>query len=459
MRFGQSLFAGTTAAGFITAAGVALCAAVIVGNIQTDRLAYSSAQATAGGSGKGARLQVAVARQADCYAVVSGRAVGSYKKSGVAAAVATAQGNYLVAANGRGVATAFGLAIGNSSKQVRMYPYHAACFAAIVGDAGVWDVASPMPGLAYATGVGTTFHLVYGFGAADARLVGYAKQETGGRGEGAAVASVDVRAAYILGAQGDTTARATLFGDAAVKKSGIRRFEGMGWLLAQASASVTTVSVYQPQIALASARAELTAFYILGAHGVGTAYAAGAAAPLVGSTGVTGVPAGGAALASARASYIWGGKGNALPKAVLTMTKDARVYNTRAYPSPSLAFATASGGVIKSRIGKGLAAVKAIATGSSFITKTVSASVIGFATAKHLRIELHVRGDYVNAYATAAGYVRKDLYAFSQAVATASAEGANQINDLLRAPEDRTLHVEGTDRLQEVLAEDRLLTV
>lgn len=459
MRFGQSLFAGSSAAGFITAAGVALCLSSAVGGQEVHRYAAGIAPGVATATATSSRLIEAEAVALDATAAADGRPVVNFTVSGLVHALATASGYSQGYLFGRGAAYGLANALGIPLKSTRQYPYHASCFATATGDGVVWDIAVPAPALASATGLGTTWYLGYGSVVGTASIYGIARQQAGGAGAAVGTAECEGAALYTLGARNTAYGRALLSGDAAVTRSGTRYFEALGDGEAVAEAKITTTSVYQSQSATATARAEARGGYTIGlaGHGYGIAQATGEA--LAASTTVTGVPGYVYAYASGKAQFTFGGAGLASPTAKAVMSKQPVVTNTKANPGPVQAKATVTGGAKRALYAKGQSTSTAMATGKSSKALVTKGSAKAYAQASLTRIAIAVRGAYLNASATGQGSVTLIKLVSGRAVAYALGEGYNQINDLARAPADRTLYVDFVERLYELEAQDRLLTV
>lgn len=459
MRFGQSLFAGAAAAGFITAAGVALCSSSAFAAQEVRRFAAGNAQSVVTARAASSRLIEAGAVGIAATAKVAGSPIVNFHATGLSQAVATAsgyvRGNSYGYANATGVATAVGAAL----KSTKQYPYHASCTALASDSAVVWDIGVAMSAVANATGLGTTWYLGYGYAVATAGIDGIAKQQAGGSGLAVGTAECEGSALYTLGARNTAHALAILSGDAAVTKAGIRYFEALGDGFADAGAVITTTSVYQSQTAIAAASIEARAVYIIGLVGRGYGIANASGEALAASTTVAGVPSYVYAYASAKAQYAFSGAGSGLAIATAAMNKSSVVTSTAATPGPAQAKAVANGKATKRHVFAGTAVASCVAKASSTKVVTVQGYARAYSAAAISSIALAVRGAYLNASATATGSGHRFLTDSGAATAYALAVGVNQINDLVRAPGDRTLYVEFVGRLYALETQDRTLIV
>lgn len=460
MRFGQTLFAGSTAAGFVLAAGVALCSANAVGNQEVTRYASGQSTATAVVSADPRRAATGKLTSAKAYATASGQGAGIFIRSGLAQAIATfTQGsNFHGDLKGVGEGIAQATASGKAQRQVRAFPYHATAIATLEAEGFTYQLGQPGPARATATLYGTTFMLGYGEIYPQASMAGTCLKQAGGAGVGVGRSSGEALAFYLLGALGNAQATATMKGDAAVTRNGIRYFEGLGDAESTAQVQITTLMIYQAQTLTGQATLEGRAVYTIGAHGHAIGTATGWADGIAATTSAVPDRAQVTAIGSDQAKVNYSGSGIADAKAKMVLPNPV-IINTKVYGQTALATASWENHpkltVAASSSFTGLATLQASGVRNQFAQST------GLATAAMTvsNVNIGVRGAYLLAQATASCDGVKMFMATGTAVATATAKGFNQINDLVRAPADRTVVVEVTPRLLTLEAQLRLLTV
>lgn len=460
MRFGQTLFAGSSATGLVVAAGIALCSANAVGNQEVLRFVGGNANAVATVTASPLRTASGVPAAALSYATVSGSATGTYSKSGLAQAIAsvTTLGAH-TDANGAGSASAYATVTGLPYRQIRSYPYRADATAEGHGEGVTYQLGVAAPARAYATALGTTYYIGNGQGDATATASGVPMQETGGAGTATGIATGQALPFYTLGALADGQAKATLNGDAAVTRAGVRYFEGKGLAVARATVVVTNIALYQAQTGRAYATLQGRAVYTIGGAGSALATASAMADGLLGNTSVTGIPANTTATATGRAQVAYSGRGTAPGVALGTIGIVPVIINTKAYGAVAQATAYMQVTPKRTTAAKGSAIASASMVSGPVKGQFTSSKANAYALMVNGSVELSVLGTEAKAYALATADPSKVKYASGSAQAQATAEGFNQINDLLKAPFERTLVVEFISRLLEVDAKDYLLTV
>lgn len=460
MRFGQTLFGGSSAAGLVIAAGVALCSANAIGKQEVVRFAGGSASAVATVTSTPKRIATGVPSAVLAKATASGNASGQYYKSGLAQAIAVASSTGThTDANGAGTATAYGFMGGSPLRQIRSYPRRAEGFATATAEGFTYQLGRAAPARAYATAIGTTYNVARGSALGTATIYGTSQKDTGTQGTGVGSAYGQSTAFYTLGAIGNGQAKATLLGDAAVTKAGIRYFEGKGIAEAKASAVITNVVLYQAQFGFGYAQAQGRALYTIGGAGHALATAMGIADGLLSNTSVTGTPATCTATVIGSARVDFGGFGNGNAKATGTFGVAPVVINTKVYGAMAIATAYMQETHKRTTSAKGLATATATIVGQATKNQFTSSTSRATALMQVGWVQLDVQGSEAIAKATTEANPSKVRYASGDALALATAEGYNQINDLLKAPADRSLVVEFTSRLLEVDAIDHLLTV
>lgn len=444
----------------VLAAGVALCSANAIGKQEVVRFVGGNASAVATVTSAPKRTATGVPAVAQAKATASGSASGKYSKSGLAQAIAAAASTGIrTDANGFGSATARASMGGSPFRQIRSYPFRAQAFASGSAEGFTWQLGQAMPARAFATAIGTTYNVAHGVAIGAANIFGTPTKYTGVQGSGVSTAYGQATVLYTLGAVGNGRAYANLLGDAAVRRAGVRYFEGKGIATAKATAVINNVVLYQAQSGFAYAHIEGRAVYTIGGKGQALATAVGIADGLLSNTSVTGTPATCTATMTGSAQVDFGGFGNANAKALGSFGVAPVVINTKVYGAVALATAYIQEHSVRTTKANGLATAKATSTGQSTKNQFTSSRACAYATAQIDWVQLDVQGDLAIAAAITEAYPSKVKYAYGDALAVATAQGFNQINDLLKASADRTLVVEFTSRLLEVDAIDHLLTV
>lgn len=416
MLFGRSLFAGALAAGYITVAGTAACTATAAAEAQVNYFGQGDAQAHATVAADALRSAVAQGIPAQGYAQVSAAPVAYFAASGVAQSVALASGAGWSQLNGYGEAQVAAIAEGSLYRRVRMPQQPVAVATATIDGALISQVTMyGRPALARARLIGTTWHVGYGTASATAALQGEGQKRIGARQVALAEAHAAGRMLYTAGMAGRAMATAVLQGDAAVTKNGIRHFELFGDARVNATAWLSYIEIYQPQIMRAFALAYGEAQQIRGFAGRAAAVAKATGYMDMKYTGEVGSPAGGTA--------------SAIGAGVRHVSLNGSAYAT----------ASASGEV----------RAEYWAAGTAALTAQVQATALHYLMADQPAAQ-------ASAHALAAA-VRVCLGQGVPATAGCVARGYNQINDLVRAPASRTVAVAGNARTVAVAQQPRLM--
>lgn len=501
MQYGLTQFGRPLAASLVTAAGTAVCAASATGNAQKTRMAGSTATAKATVTLAPKRTATAHPNSVNCTATGQGRGATQFRSiSGLATALAQVSGrprvDFVAAAS---VANAYGRTDAHPLRRARGFARQAQAFAAIDGQGYIFELAYPSPARATARGFGTTYQTGHGEALATAAITGQASWASGAAGHALAEVTASAAWAFTGGAQGVGTGRAVGFGDAGVRRSGVRYFEGVGVAKAIANALITTLVIYQSQTARAFARWVQSSIQTRGARGLGKATATGIGDALTAGTAATLLTGDTHAFASGRAQLAAHARGVGSVKA--TGNGAPLVRQTKSYGAPAGAFAMVSGSAIvrstkaSPDTAYGAATLKgrafrvftvygtaanasakavdvafvrtltavgvALATASLGCTPRKTLVFAGYAEAFALGnlsySVLGTRGAVATALAAISVTVLRTQYAQGVGSSVATATAYNQVNDLLRAPAVRTVVVEVSPRLFEVLAENRLL--
>jgi len=463
MQFGLTQFGKTTIGAITLVTGAALATADLAGHNEVVRLFAGAGNAYSYVSGYGLRAANQKPVTATAFATANiARAKVTFNPlptEALCTAIANvAQAKAYFSTYGFGsVATATGY--GDSRRLTKIYPLRASAFAEGSGDAQTWQMAYANPAVATAEGFGTTYHLVYGQAVCTATIEDHPRLQIGAAGTALATCVLNAaKPLYQIGVHGLGEAFCTVKGDPAVRHSGIRYFEVNGDALAFAMAISTHVGVTQSQTGRCFAYAEGHVRYNFGGHGQAVCTAIGYADPEIHGTGASLNQGNTTAYGYGAARLNAYGKGSALSAATGYGSSEKK--DTKVYANPALAFAT-----LNSPAGNRMSLVKG--TGAAFATvqtlfvargvKLNPAQCTALLSTPAINLQLYP--DVALCEALVSGTVRKLLSGAGLAQCTATAEGFNQINDLVPAPAERTITVEAFDRLVLVLDEPRLVLV
>lgn len=416
LMFGRATF-GAVKKGIVSAAGLAVCAATAHADAMVTYKAGATAHAGAQAQAAAVRVVLPTGR-AQVAAVAQAKPKAQHKGAGSVSALAAAAAAATCFFNGAGHAEVLADIRGKAFRRFRMRtqpPAKAQAFGE--AESVMYTYAYGKPALARAYALGTTYYVGRGLAVCAASAVATPQMLRGGAGAAVAAASAEAVARVLAAAYGAATAKGSLAGDAAVRKDGVLLFECFGQVLAEARAELLTFRISQSQVLRATATITASASYNRAGRGLakGTAVATGEA--LQTKTAAAAEPASvtAAALGAARRD----------------------VYAAGA------ALVVRGGAVARAKLGaKGKGEAKA--TGQAVHLLGVRFLFYGSAVA----------------IAKAPGWgSRRCVGRGSPAVATATATGFNQINDLTRAPESRTVVVLSHDRTLLVEASARLVQV
>lgn len=501
VRLGQTLFGA--ALGIVTAAGLAGAMATANGSMEVRKRCFGSpAASTAVVSAKQYRTTRAKAQTAPAFALVSGKGTAYFYSSGLGKAAANAQGNLWAEFFASGSAEAYGRMSGQPVRLARLRPISAKGHANGEGTGYIFELMYPAPAKGVATGFGTTYHLAYGQAVGESLASGQVSWRAGAYGDALAQASAEAAAKYTIAFYGeDAVVTSALHWEPAVTIGGVRYVDAFGQATASIQAELTNWAYYPSVTAWASAYAEAKGQYTIGVNGeaVGSAYlagsmiAAGTSAGIVqsesiavasgrirtfakgyGSVNGTATGYGDALLTQTRA------QGHGIASSTVVQVTQAVVKNTKAYPDdgygvakgrarmnrvrimaghPGFTEATVVVKVTKIHIAYGVAFSRAQLKGTQYrIVKSIGDQ----SQAKSLlnaTIQLNLFPYPLTALAQLSGQQKRTTFAGGIAEAYAVGEGANQVNDAVKAPVSRTLVVTGEDRVVLVQAETRIIVV
>lgn len=503
VRFGQTLFGGGSVAGLVAAAGLAVCMAQAqASGVITKRAVPAPVVAEAAVQATPRRSVYGRGTLAACIAQAYGNSAATYMGRGVLQAVADAFGRSQVDFSGYGDAFASATLNGKPVRLAKCRTVAARAYASLEAEALVALMAQANPAVATATLFGTTHHVGHGLAQGVASVQARASYMYGGAGQADAYSYLEGEARFQIGGAGIASGTVHVSGEPAVTKDGVRYFTTWGEALCFADAYAGTVGIHQAQTGRAVATLTGKANYRLGGAGHARAYAILWADPLAASTAATAL--GGSCKADARADgrVLFSSKGHAVaratgygdalvkttkaqPKAAAakaTVTSgQALVINTKASPDDAYGFAHASGRANKLvEVFTHPIALAYVASGNGVKTLTGYAIGVGRAALKGVPVRTHFASGHAEcaaeAYNVGVGVgvfplpaqAVVEVHSYEAlrthagkgvALATAQAVGMNQVNDLTRAPADRTIFVEAESRNITVEFEDRRIVV
>lgn len=457
MRIGHSLFGGAVA-GLVIASGVAACTAGAYAQNEVTRHFAGQATAVAVASGDCRRVAGNYPATLSCKAEASGAASVDFRPLPVAV-VGSAQ------ATGTASVEYFAYSFGNANahmrgapvRRVKLFPLQAKALAFGEADVQTWQLGYAKPAVGRAFGFGTTYHVGHGLGQGLASGSGAPALELGAAGSGLAPASGLALAAFTIGATGIGDAPAAAMGDAAVTRGGVRELDANGIGAATVTAVAGTVGIHQAQTGRAVAQIVAYPKCQIGGKGRAMASARGDGEGLGTATGATAAPGDTRATAIGAGRYLANGAGIASAKA--NGTGSGETHQTRVVGKPGNCSAVCIGDGVRVAVGSGKAGSAASITmivGRRTVT-AVPDRVAAKANARSGAASLAVQGKSASANALVQGQGRRRLIGAGFASAEAHAQGANQINDLLPAPKQRTHVVGSAARLIVIGEELRLL--
>lgn len=462
MNFGLTQFGMTTIGAITLVTGAALATADVAGRNEVVRLfaGQGNAYSTVTGYGRRAANQKPVTAYASASANIAQAKVLFNPLPSTALCTAVANiAKARVDFNTYTFATAYATVQGAARRLTKIYPLRAECTATGEGDSQTWQMAYANPAVATAEGFGTTYHLVYGQAVCTATIEDHPRLQVGGRGTALATCEGNqATALFQIGVAGLGEGVCSVQGDPAVTHEGIRYFEVNGDALAFAMALSTHVGVTQSQTGRGFAFAEGHVRYNFGGRGHAECTAIGWANPEVLGTGASLTEGNTTAYGYGAAQALIHGKGSAAASATGYGAGEKKL--TREQTNPALAFAT-----LNTPAGHRVSLVSGVAqaqatTQTLFVDRGVRLTPAQcVALLSRPAIELSLYPQAAEAFAEITADSLKILVGSGEATASATANGYNEINDLVPAPAERTVIVEAFDRLVVVVNQPRLVLV
>ena len=416
MHFGITTFAGF-ATSVVTVAGLAMGSASAfaeptvfykgAGLSLVSSEAVGTALRNSFGSGVGQGV-----------ALATGNSKGSFYLQGVGLGEAAADAKPTAYLNTQGTALGQALPKGIAFKRSRVYPKIAAAGEAYGdGAAVVYSYGAGVPAIGSAIGIGTTWHVIRTAVFSEAIAIGDSIRILGARQraecEGIALASPQ----YQVGFAGLGVVEAIATGDAAVRIDGVLFYAGNGKAFVEGIASLSHVSIYQPQRAVTDSIGLGIARHTHSFKGRAIGSALGIGSGVIGFTGVSGVRGESVAIGRGQGKRTVQGQGVSLG------VSTERSYSTSYFK------------------GAGYAQAGAYAYGNSSKTVFVdNTQALGEALVTGVGIRMVVADNTLS-------------------IGEAFATGFNQINDISKAPPERTLVVDILGRELSVIAEPRTVYV
>lgn len=457
MRIGHTLFGGAVT-GLVIASGAASCAA----NASTyvERSTYTSSEAivtcTLSSAPVLTKLNSGVA-SVSCIA--EGEARGTYTaKPKKATTTAKCKGKEVAYLNSYGNVGAYATTTAAPYRFIKLYPIKGLATASSSAVGYVWQVVHG-EGLATAVGFGSTYHVGYGLTTSTANIAATPTIYRGYYGSSLSTATITNYSLHNKGASSSAYGICSITGDAKVRSNGINYFNGNGIAVCTITLQQVHVLIYQSQTGNAIATGEGACVHRVGLKGVGLCVAKGVDYSEIIATAACAYEGQTSSSATGRAKYYLNCLSNAT--ATATGTGSGYVWNTNGEPKPAKAYATATGdnafSYSASSTGLAIGYAKNITQHKEIRVKSKDTK----ATAKAIStlVKYSVVPAKVDAYANAIGDPKRMRLAESSAIAEATAQGYNQINDLVRAPEWRTAYIEPVIRIVYVLHEDRTVKV
>lgn len=501
VHLGQTLFGATL--GIVTAAGLAAAMATANGSMEVRKRCFGSpAASTAVVSAKQYRTTRAKAQTAPAFALVSGKGTAYFYSSGLGKAAANAQGNLWAEFFASGSAEAYGHMLGQPVRLARVRPISAKGFANAEGTGYIFELMYPAPAKGVATGFGTTYHLAYGQAVGESLASGQVSWRAGAYGEAQAQASAEAAAEYTIAFYGqDAVVTSSLHWEPTVTIDGVRHVDAFGQATASIHAKLTNWAYYPSVMAWASAYAEAKGQYTIGVNGEATGSANLSGSMIAADTSAGIVQSDSIAVASGRIrTFAKGyGSGNGIATgygdALLTQTRaqghgiasstavqaaQAVVKNTKAHPDdgygvakaraqmnrvrtmaghPVFTEATVAVTVTKIHIAYGVAVGCAHLKGTQYRIRKSSGGNFLAKSQLSAKTQLNLFPYPLTSLAQISGQQKRTTFAGGIAEAYAHGDGANQVNDAVKAPVSRTLVVTGEDRVVLVQAETRIIVV
>lgn len=416
MLFGVTTFGGLVSR-VVTVAGLAVGTATATA--EPTVLYNGAGQGVAAAVASGDVLRsVTVSGQATGDSLAGGHSVVEFRGLGAAVGEALASGHPQVSYHSYGIGYGEAVVQAKAFKRTRAGKQPPAIGEAVgYGDTVTYIYGYGKPAVGSAKGLGTTWHVARGLAVGDSFGREAAVRIIGVRHRAVGEALATGYLAYQAGFAGRGISEAFASGDAAVRKNGVLYLSANGYAIGECLAALSHVVVYQPQRGVSDSFALASPTYTLGAKGkaVGESIARGYG--VVGQTSAAAVT--GTAAAEARAAGIRTTKG----AGVATGTAMAQA-------TPSTHFR-----------GAGVAEASAYSEGVSSRTALVEPVV--------------VMGE---AQAIGQG-VRTLPLSPVRVIGEALATGFNQVNDLVRAPSERTVLIPSSIRLASIEAELRTIYV
>lgn len=503
LRLGQVLF-GAIAAGVITAAGTADAGASASGKMEVrKRILLNPAVSSAQVQGTIYRRTKGTAQGASAIATTSNTPKAFKNLSGLGVAVAQVSGWAHADFLGAGEAVTHGYMNGFPVRLAKLRPTSAKGYATALGEGYVFQIMQPMVANAKASGFGTTYHLVYGHASGEAQASGQVAWRAGVHGEAVATAQLNGWVEYTaMMYGGEALCESHARSEPAVRIDGVRYLDAWGIADASAQCVLTNWAYYPSVMAKAYANAQVTANYQLGGAGHGQAVAVLEGTMIGASTSAGVVQSDSIAVASGRcrsfpkgygnASVTASGSGEALIKktglgrcegiarSIAAQVIDAVVINTKANPDDGYGvaqgraimnrvrsmsgraaetFAIGAGGSVKTQFVHGVANGIGVLAGLQYRTTVVKVIAVEAEALLMAHMQVDVYPPVVIAEANATGLMEKNVFVSGEALAFASAVGANQVNDAVKAPATRTVIVTQESRTTVVSAESRTVIV
>lgn len=459
MRIGHTLFGGAVT-GLVIASGAASCVANASTHGVKNVIVQSTAISTCTATGTNNK-QVSNKGSAFAFATGTGNCKGTFNPLPVSISCgATVSSSTIVYYKSYGNITATATATTTARRIAKALGVKAEGKATGEADGFVWQIGYADTAYATAGGYGTTYQVGYGSSISTATISAAPIHIVGVEGTGLISATAVGTCVHKVGASGLGVVTSKTCVDAAVVKAGIRYLTANGIGECKFTGELTHVNIHQAQVGIATATIHGRATCYVGVSTNGKAYASGKGfSEIIATNGKSDTAY--ATCTAVQVRYVYYALAKSTGSAFATGKADGMVIDTKVATLPGNAVSSGSNTSI--RINKrGKVNSYSVATINAKATKTLKAenTAIGpNAVALNTTAELLLYPYTAECNALGVGDGQRTKQVSSVALATAGGQGYNQINDLVRAPDERTIMVVTETRSIYLPEELRLIAV
>lgn len=416
VRFGVTQFAGL-ASGIVTVAGIAIGSASALAEPTVFYRGAGSIVCESQGLGESLR-ETFSAGVAEVNSGANAHPKAFFYPSGTAISFSESQVNPLAYFYGQGSLEVTATAKAKAFKRSRVFPRIKALSEAIgLGESVVYSYGESKPAVGSSIGIGTTWHVVRAAVFGESLAVGDSVKTLGARQRAEGDSLGLARPHYQVSFSGLGIGSSDAYGDAAVRVNGVLNYAVNGKSISASETRLLNVSIYQPQRAVTDSIGLALAQQTRSFKGKAIGDSLGFGEAVVGITGVSKVVGESSAI----------GIGNA-SKRINTFAKGSVEAVSVSYSS---AFYKAYGyGLVES-----LSYNAPSKTVNSGFTQVIAESLVTGAGIRNVFIDPVI------------------------AVCESEATGFNQVNDISKAPKERTVVVDSISRVFALGSENRVIFV